>query len=131
MRSTPKNGLLGVVQEAEAQEQEAGLVGPGHDDDFGGEHEPVGRLGGGAAGEQVDDDDDGVVDRVAAEHHGVVRGAGPRPAAGVRVRGAPGRHQRLQPRAEARRGRVRQRLQGLRPPARCQRGPHRRRRQAA
>jgi hypothetical protein len=133
--------LPGLVQ-AEVEERRvvvgaaggvgAAVVGPGdHDDDHGvgGEHEPVGRLRRGAAGEQV-----GGVGRlvaVAAEHLVAVRGAGPRPAAGVRLRGAPGRHRRLRPRAEARRGRLRQRLQGLRPRGRRQGGPHPRRRQEA
>ena len=141
--------LPGLVQAAEVQERgvvdvdvgEARGVGVGagvgvwprdhddhHDDGVGGEHEPVRRLRRGAAGEQVGGL---VVAGVAAEHLVAVRGAGPRPAPGVRLRGAPGRHRRVQPRAEARRGRLRQRLQGLHPRRRRQGRPRPRRRQEA
>ncbi|XP_066390626.1 probable serine/threonine-protein kinase PBL19 isoform X2 [Miscanthus floridulus] len=125
-------GIVVVVGEARG----VGVGPRDHDDDdhhhdgVGGEHEPVGRLGRGAAGEQV-----GGVGRlvavVAAEHLVAVRGAGSRPAPGVRLRGAPGRHRRVQSRAEARGGRLRQRLQGLHPRRRRQGGPRPRRRQEA
>jgi hypothetical protein len=41
---------------------------------------------------------------VGAEHPGAVRGEGSQQPPGVRVPGAPGRHQRLQPPAQGRRG---------------------------
>ena len=62
------------------------------------------------------------------EHPGAVRGAGRAAAAGVRPRRAPERHQRLQPRAQGRRGGLRLRLPRLLPLRR--RRPRRPRRQA-
>ena len=68
---------------------------------------------------------------VGAEHPGAVRGEGRQQPPRVQVPGAPGRHQRLQPVAEARRGRLRERLQGRHPAAGRARGRHAGRHQEA